>query len=109
VTTESGKSAAKRSLNRAELDELLASAGLPASRVRSYGQLPGGTYNTIYRLGLADGTALLLKLPPDPATPSMTYERGLLHGEATFFRLAAGAGVPVPEVVCTPILTGTSC
>lgn len=87
----------KRTLDRPTLDRILAAAGLPAPRDRAYQALPGGTYNTLYRV---TPERLLLKVPPDPAAPAMTYETGLLHGEALFYRLAAKeAGVPVPEVV----------
>jgi aminoglycoside phosphotransferase (APT) family kinase protein len=103
VTTESDKRSGKRALSRAALDALLATAGVDTARIRGYDPLPGGTYNTIYRAGLddrtADGTALLLKLPPERGTPAMTYEHGLLHGEAVFYAAARAVGVPVPELV----------
>lgn len=87
----------KRKLDRPALDLILSAAGLPAPPGRAYEELPGGTYNTLYRV---TPERLLLKVPPDPATPAMTYETGLLHGEAVFYRLAAKeAGVPVPKVV----------
>ncbi|MEO3749117.1 phosphotransferase [Streptomyces sp. B6B3] len=103
MTTESDKLSeklsGKRSLARAALDALLATAGADPARIRGYEPLPGGTYNTIYRAGLDDGTALLLKLPPERGTPAMSYEHGLLHGEAVFYAAARDVGVPVPELV----------
>ncbi|MGP3970230.1 phosphotransferase family protein [Streptomyces sp. 6N223] len=87
----------KRQLDHAALDRILADAGVPPAPGRAYEELPGGTYNTLYRVTPG---GLLLKVPPDPATPAMSYEKELLAGEAIFYRLAAKeAGVPVPEVV----------
>ncbi|MGP4114344.1 phosphotransferase family protein [Streptomyces sp. 4N509B] len=101
MTTEQDQRAGKRTLNRAALDALLATTPISPAAVRSHEPLPGGTYNTIYRLHLTtDPATVLLKLPPDPATPALTYEEGILLGETTFYDLAAReAGVPVPEVV----------
>jgi aminoglycoside phosphotransferase (APT) family kinase protein len=87
----------KRQLDHPALDRILADAGVTPDPGRAYEELPGGTYNTIYRVTPG---GLLLKVPPGPATPALTYERELLAGEALFYRLAAKeARVPVPEVV----------
>ncbi|TDC69680.1 phosphotransferase family protein [Streptomyces hainanensis] len=77
----------------------LAGAGLSAAEVAECEPLSGGTYNTLHRLRLTDGRRLVLKLPPPPGTPGLTHERGLLLGEAEFYRAAARAGAPVPSVV----------
>ncbi|MEV1007985.1 hypothetical protein [Streptomyces sp. NPDC049881] len=51
--------------------------------------MSGGTYDGVHRVVLTDGTRLVRKLPPSPDTPAMTYESGLLTGEAAFFRATA--------------------
>lgn len=90
----------KRALDRSTLLRLLACGGIAPTRVGACLPLPGGTCNTLYRAVLTDGPALLLKIPPPPGTPAMTYERGLLRGETEFYRQAARhTTVPVPEVV----------
>ncbi len=99
MTTESDKRSGKRTLDRASLNTLLATAGVATAPIRGYDLLPGGTYNTIHRARLDDGDALLLKLPPEPGAPTMSYEHGLLHGEAVFYAAARDAGVPVPDLV----------
>jgi aminoglycoside phosphotransferase (APT) family kinase protein len=77
----------------------LARAGLPMDRVAAHEPLSGGTYNTMHRIRLTDGTGLVLKVPPPADVPAMSYERRLLRGEADFYRAAATVSVPVPEVV----------
>ncbi|TDC07816.1 aminoglycoside phosphotransferase family protein, partial [Streptomyces sp. 8K308] len=78
--------------------EALAAAGLDAAEVVGAEPLTGGTYNTLHRLSLRDGRRLILKVPPPADTPGLSHERGLLFGEAAFYRAAAGTA-PVPEVV----------
>ncbi|WP_052848605.1 phosphotransferase family protein [Streptomyces avicenniae] len=79
---------------------VLAAAGLSPGDVAAHEPLTGGTYNGVHRVLLTDGTRLVLKIPPGPGTPAMTYERGLLTGEAVFFHeTAAHAAAPVPRVV----------
>ena len=58
-----------------------------------------GTYNTLHTATLADGRRLVVKIPPDPSAPCLRYERGILRGEADFYRHAVSVGVPVPEVI----------
>ncbi|MYS21164.1 phosphotransferase [Streptomyces sp. SID4948] len=62
-------------------------------------QLTGGTYNTLHRIDLTDGSRLVLKVPPASRSPRLTYESELLHGEARFYASAATAGVPAPRVL----------
>ena len=59
-------------------------------------ELGGGTYNAAYRLTLADGQRLILKIAP--TAHGLTYERDLLTTEATFYCLTHGVA-PVPAVV----------
>lgn len=61
-------------------------------------ELDGGTFNTVFRLRLADGTRLILKVAPPAEAPVMRYEHGLLAAEALYYARAAGKA-PVPEVV----------
>jgi aminoglycoside phosphotransferase (APT) family kinase protein len=51
--------------------------------------LDGGTFNDVSRVTLADGRRLILKVPPAPGVPVLTYERGILRAEALFYELAA--------------------
>jgi aminoglycoside phosphotransferase (APT) family kinase protein len=85
-------------MDRERMEYVLAASGIGAERLRSYEELTGGTFNSAYRLQLADGTVLVLKVAPDPAAPVMSYERGLMRTEERFYRAAQGR-VPVPTVV----------
>jgi hypothetical protein len=53
----------------ARLTAALAGAGASWERVVSCGSLAGGTFNAVYLVDLADGTRLVVKLPPGPAVP----------------------------------------
>lgn len=80
--------------------DLLSAAGIPAERIAALVPLTGGTYNTLHRVELTDGTNLVLKVPPSEDTPKLRYEHELLRGEAQFYASAAAAGgVPAPRVV----------
>jgi aminoglycoside phosphotransferase (APT) family kinase protein len=81
-----------------ELAQVLAAAGVPVESVRTARELSGGTYNTVTRLTLDDGRALVLKVPPRAEQPTLAYERDLLRAEAIFCRAADEAEVPVPRV-----------
>ncbi|CAM3935012.1 phosphotransferase family protein [Kibdelosporangium persicum] len=86
----------KRVLSSDELDNVLKTCGVDPEQVRIREQLAEGTYNTAYRIRTADA-GYILKVAPDPASPSLTYERGLMGTEAMFYREAAG--LPVPELI----------
>jgi aminoglycoside phosphotransferase (APT) family kinase protein len=79
--------------------ESLSRAGVPADRITGWAPLAGGTYNNLYGVELLDGVRLVLKVPPSPDLPRLTYERELLRGEAQFYASAAVAGVPAPRVL----------
>lgn len=79
--------------------QVLDTAGLPPEGLVDRRTLPGGTYNTVEELRLADGTRYVLKIPPSATVPGLSHERGLLSSEAEFYRAAATVGVPAPEVV----------
>nr|WP_307865447.1 phosphotransferase [Streptomyces montanisoli] len=78
---------------------MLEAAGVADPAAARIAPLSGGTYNTVVRVSLADGREWVVKIPPPAGAPGMSYERGLLRGEATFYRAASAVGVPVPEVV----------
>lgn len=88
----------ENALTRDELRRVLVASGVDPARAGSFEPLPGGTYNSVFRVAMADGTRLVLKVAPDPAAPAMAYETGLIGTEALFYRAAADA-MPVPEVV----------
>jgi aminoglycoside phosphotransferase (APT) family kinase protein len=78
---------------------LMERAGVPRARIARHEPLAGGSYNTLHRVDLTDGTRLVLKVPPSPRIPRLVYEAELLHGEALFCASAASVGVPAPRVV----------
>jgi aminoglycoside phosphotransferase (APT) family kinase protein len=62
--------------------------------------MTGGTFNAVHLVDLADGTGLVVKLPPGPDTPLLRYEQGILGTEALYYQLAGECrGVTVPTVV----------
>jgi len=87
-----------------DLAAMLAAAGLDPARTAGCEPLAGGTYNTLHRVVLDDGSRLILKQPPTPGGPHLTYEADLLRNEVEYYRAAgrhtAGS---VPEVLyCDP-------
>ncbi|MFE3458565.1 phosphotransferase family protein [Nocardiopsis aegyptia] len=85
-------------LDRADLTAVLDAAGIDARRLRACEPLAEGTFNTAYRLRLAQGPDLVLKVAPGPSSTVMGYEHGMMRTEELFYR-TAGDRVPVPEVV----------
>jgi aminoglycoside phosphotransferase (APT) family kinase protein len=84
----------------ARLTAALAGAGVSRDQVAGCRGLAGGTYNAVYLADLADGTRLVVKLPPAPDTPTLRYEQGILGTEALYYRLAARCrDVTVPALV----------
>jgi len=71
------------------VEDMLAEAGIPGAQVTGVTPLDGGTFNAVSRVTLADGRRLILKVPPLPGVPVLTYERGILRTEALFYDLAA--------------------
>jgi aminoglycoside phosphotransferase (APT) family kinase protein len=70
-------------------------------------ELGGGTYNTVYRVAVAGGDDVVVKIAPPPDAPALAYERHLLRTEAMFDELAAErTSVPVPRLVHSDF-TGT--
>jgi aminoglycoside phosphotransferase (APT) family kinase protein len=83
----------------ARLAAALAGAGVSWDRVADCRSLAGGTFNDVHLASLADGTRLVVKIPPGPATPVLCYEQGILGTEALYYRLAGRCGVTVPAVI----------
>ena len=84
----------------ARLTAALAAAGVSSDQVADRRRLTGGTFNAVHLVGLADGSRLVVKIPPGPETPLLRYEQGILGTEALYYRLAAQcADVTVPAVV----------
>jgi aminoglycoside phosphotransferase (APT) family kinase protein len=78
---------------------VLEAAGLPPDHLARVRPLTGGTYNTVEELLLTDGRRYVLKVPPAPTVPGLRHESRLLVSEAEFYRGAAQADVPAPQVV----------
>jgi len=87
----------ERSLRTGQIAAMLSSAGIDWDQVTDAAMLDGGTFNSVYRIALTDGTALILKAAPPPEMPVLRHEHGLLRAETLLYTLAAGrrvAGVP---------------
>jgi len=62
-------------------------------------ELGHGWFNVVYRLTLADGRQVALKIAPPSDVEVMTYELGAMRTELAALRLvAARTGVPVPAI-----------
>jgi fructosamine-3-kinase len=86
--------------DRPRLRTALAAAGAASADVADCRPLGGGTFNAVYLVTLADGTRLVVKLPPGPRVPLLRYERGIIGTEALYYELAARcAGVRVPALI----------
>ena len=66
-------------------------------------ELSGGEFAAVWRVDLADGRSVVLKVGPPEDVRVLTYERGLLAAEAEYFRLVRSnvPSAPVPEVLLT--------
>lgn len=84
--------------HRAAVGAILRAGGVAAGSVTRWERMGEATFNAAYRLGLDDGRQLVVKVAPNPAAASMSYEHDLLRTEALFYR-AAATTVPVPRVV----------
>jgi aminoglycoside phosphotransferase (APT) family kinase protein len=84
----------------ARLTAALAGAGVSWDQVAGCRGLAGGTFNAVHLVGLADGTRLVVKIPPGPDTPVLGYEQGILETEALYYQLAGQCrDVTVPAVI----------
>lgn len=79
-------------VQRADLAAVAAALGSGLAAVR---ELTEGTFNAACLLELTDGRRVVVKVAPEPRTPVLTYERGLLATEALCLRtFAARTSVP---------------
>lgn len=84
----------------AELSRVLAHWGMDPDLTHAVDELAGGTFNAVYRIRRRDGGDLVLKVSPRQDAAIMSYEHGLMHAEAAYYRAAESVGwVPVPRVV----------
>jgi aminoglycoside phosphotransferase (APT) family kinase protein len=84
-----------------QLDRVLAASGIDPALLRDCTELADATFNTAYRLRLADTaghSGLVLKIAPHPDAPTLSHEPGIMRTEEMFYRATAGKA-PVPEVV----------
>jgi fructosamine-3-kinase len=81
------------------LTAALAAAGVSWDQVAACDSLAGGTFNAVHRVRLADGTGVVVKIPPDSGIQLLRYEQGILGTEALYYESAGGPdGVSVPTV-----------
>jgi aminoglycoside phosphotransferase (APT) family kinase protein len=91
----------QRRLKPVDIDDYLRQAFGAATRVTEAVPAGGGTFAAVWRVALADGRDVILKVGPEPSIPLLTYEAGLIDSEAWYFRRVAQAAprVPVPAVL----------
>ncbi len=83
---------------RAIIERAFGNAAVPA-RDGFATEMAHGWFNVAYRLDLADGRAVVLKIAPPPGVEVMTYERDMMAGEVAALRLIRErTSVPVPGV-----------
>ncbi|MEV0839906.1 phosphotransferase [Actinocatenispora sera] len=87
-------------LSRADIAAMVVDGLGPVDIVEAV-ELSGGTFATVWRVSLADGRDVVVKVGPPPGTRILRYERGLIAAEAEYFRLVCerAPGVPVPQVL----------
>ncbi len=87
----------KRQLSPEQLAALVGDA--LGAGMASAEEMTDGFANAVWRIGLDDGRTVVLKVSPPPELEQLTYERDLLRTEAMVYRLAAPAGLPLPELL----------
>jgi len=93
------ESLTKRRIDEGTLRALVAEAFGPDAAMTTSRELGEGFFNAAFRIGLADGREVVLKVSPPANAALLTYERDIMHAEAEFFREARGAGIPQPELL----------
>lgn len=88
-----------RHLDDEQLHKLLAVAGLAREQIAQITPLSGGTFNTVYRIALDDGSGAILKISPEPSVPILRYEQRIMQTEAFFCGMAQRCTAPVPTVL----------
>lgn len=89
----------KRRVDESTVAALLREAFGPGAAIARCTELNDGFFNAAYRILFEDGRDVVLKISPAPAAALLGYERDIMRGEDVFFRAAAAAGVPLPEVM----------
>src|SRR5262249_24407903 len=64
--------------------------------VRACSPLAGGGFAAVWRVHLADGHTVVLKVGPPPGVPLLRYEKDLVAEEARYYAIVP-ADVPVPR------------
>jgi fructosamine-3-kinase len=105
------RSPTQRVLSPEHVSDLV--SGATGVAVTAAAPLAGGGFAAVWRVSLADGRDVVLKMGPPPEAALLEYEAGLIAAEATYLRLVAGAA-PVPGVlhaendwIITTFLPGT--
>ncbi|MFC4585905.1 phosphotransferase family protein [Sphaerisporangium corydalis] len=91
------ESRTKRKLSAAELDALI--VGALGTGVAAAEEMTDGFANAVWRLDLADGRQVVLKVAPPPDLEQLSYERDLLRTEALVYHLATPMGIPLPRLL----------
>jgi aminoglycoside phosphotransferase (APT) family kinase protein len=81
------------------LDALIADAFGPGTGIARSEELGDGFFNAAFRLQLTDGRDVVLKASPPPDAALLTYESDIMRAEVEFFRAAAAADVPLPDIL----------
>jgi len=97
------ESETKRHLDITEITEMTRRMFGPNVVIRDVTELTDGMFNAVYRMSIGPAVGdVVLKSSPPPDVALLTYERGIMRTEATFYQLAAQARpVPVPRVLAT--------
>lgn len=94
------RSPTRPALSRSDVESVVTD-GLGDADIVDATQLSGGTFAAVWRVALADGREVVVKVGPPPGARLLAYEKGLIPAEAEYFRLVRdrAPGVPVPSVL----------
>jgi fructosamine-3-kinase len=93
------ESLTKRRIDEGTLRVLVAEAFGPDAVMAGFQELREGYFNAAFRIQLADGRDVVLKVSPPSNAALLAYERDIMRAEAEFFRQARAAGIPQPELL----------
>ncbi len=71
-----------------------------ASRITT---MRGGLFNTSYKIRLADGRTIVLRIAPPRDKPLLKCEAGLLEREIHFMRALENHHLPMPKLLCADL------
>jgi len=107
------RSPTQRALTPADVETYL-KAAMPGATAASCTEIKGGGYAAVWRVSVAGGPEVVLKIGPPAHVRQLRYERDLMAAEAAYYRMVRPLGVPVPEVLhaeqdwlCVSFLPGT--